>query len=137
RIAPPRCAASGTATHVPISARIELIRWVMLLKRSPGYMCCAHPERSEGSFITPAGFRPWALACRCDERSFVASLLRIYSSKRHFVLILGRPAGGRRGRTPRAVAAALFAVAFAIEHLHLAGDDLGAIALLAGLLVLP
>src|SRR5205085_9637382 len=45
--------------------------------------------------------------------------------------------GGRRGRASRTVAAARFAVAFAIEHLQLAVDDLGAIALLAGLLVLP
>src|SRR5205814_617945 len=61
--------------------------------------------------------------------------------ERHLVVVFRRPAGGGRGGTPRSVAgAAAFiaaAVALAVEHLHFARHDLGAVALLARLLVFP
>src|SRR6266480_2977170 len=68
------------------------------------------------------------------------SYISLRTSERHLVLVFRRPARPRRrgGRPARVTAAAaLLTVALAIEHLHLAGDDLGAVAFLPGLLVLP
>src|SRR5437660_8432843 len=88
----------------------------MLLKRSPRYMTVSRRQ------LPVAG--NWQQATG-------------NSLERHLILFFRRGAGRGRGGTPRAIAAAFLAIALPIEHLHLAGDDLGAVALLARLLVFP